>query len=177
MSLWLLNMKSDNLYYSIYKIYSKKYSHTSPCYDGPVQEFHSSDVSVSAESWSDCMQSTNCACMRSYIAYLTGCLCQSGTQSPLSPLCAIMLILESYSVIISDESRSIVLSSGRWRIEKGKMWRFLLLIQESHSHIERWLTNEMSVRNGLWSDNYRVDHTVYLQINTVTLCIEADLLL
>lgn len=91
------------------------------------------------------MQCTKCACMHSYIVCLTGCLCQGGTKSPLSPLCAIMLIVESNSIIISNECESIVLLSGRWWIEGGNMVFFLLVIQEIHSHICRWLTNEMLV--------------------------------
>ena len=48
---------------------------------------------------------------------LSGCLCKGGTKSPLSSLCAIMLIVESNPIIISNECKSIVLSSGRWWVE------------------------------------------------------------
>lgn len=85
------------------------------------------------------MQYTKCACMRSYIARLTGCLCQGGTKSPLSPLCAIMLIVESNAIIISNECKSIVLSSGHWWVEGENRVFFCSL-----AHLQ-WLTIEMIV--------------------------------
>lgn len=84
------------------------------------------------------MQCTKCACMRSYIARLTGSLCQGGTKSPLSPLCAIMLIVESNSIIISNECESIVLSSGHWWVGENRVFFCSL------AHLQ-WLTIEMIV--------------------------------
>lgn len=54
-------------------------------------------------------QCTKCACLHGNI----GCFCQGATKSSLSPLCAIMLMVDSKSVISTNECKPIVPSLGQ----------------------------------------------------------------
>lgn len=56
--------------------------------------------------------------------------CKGGTKSPPSPLCVIMLIMDSNSIIAGNECKSIVLSS---RDDCKKTWRFFSSSSVTHT--------------------------------------------
>lgn len=58
------------------------------------------------------LQRTNWACLRGNTACLTGCFCQGATKWPLSPLCAIMLIVDSKAFVAGNECKPIVPALG-----------------------------------------------------------------
>lgn len=79
------------------------------------------------------LQRTNCACLRGYTGNgLTGCFCQGATKRPLSPLCAIMLIVDSKPFVPSNECKPIVPSLGPL---EANMLLILLLIEKIRSHV------------------------------------------
>lgn len=99
----------------------------------------------------------NCPCLHGNTAFLTGCLCRSGTESPSSPLRVIMLIVESNAIIVSHECQSIVPSSGQSREN-------MVLFYHPHKRLTLTFTDDSFMR---WRANCGIAHEAYLNICAV----------
>lgn len=78
------------------------------------------------------LQRARCARLHGNMVCLTGCFCQGATKSPLSPLCAIMLMADDKPFVISNECEPIVPSSGP--LEENMLLP-LSPIEEIRSHV------------------------------------------